>query len=574
MALPDLSALDLGAPTGPIVTFTDEHQAHVARRTRAGCKRRADDGGGEVCVIGHEPLQHGAEVYQLPGFEGRPGAFVNIHDIYAWWRTQRAQGRPMTNPVIPIQRIDEAEWILVRDWILREAPPPQPEAGLFSDGVIERQRWGGVAWDRVPGVDAGLLSYNGSGAPNSPGSMPSHALRAATRLNRTALFSRVGKDVKFTWKKQLYVPPPESDREPVCDCDDFLIEISAEPGTRLHAILEYWLRTVTWQQYWETLTRCVERAAGIPPGRLGDFVRRKLNADLSPSLEEYALGIIGGSMSYYHTDGRRWTSLRTPSPEETEHMRLVFTIELPMWLMRNLVETTDINQWESERLRPQWMTGGPFAWLLSPDNIERTYERAFGLDPFADGGDPVEENLAVANSAYFGVLKWGVLVAQSVIAYGHARIDRSALYFISGQDPNAGGQPAVYNGGQPAAYNGMVNIHWGGRNYFDQNQARHILGLWRRDPPVVPDWYDPGAPADAALGARKILWGNEAVPGLSPRTDGNAFCRAGQRGLPQVVIGVRDNGVTPESFVSAPRGSRLVQHTATTRVPLWYCEYV
>jgi len=561
MALPDLSALDLGAPTGPIVTFTDEHEAHVARRTRAGCKRRADDGGGEVCAIGHEPLRHGAEVYQFPGLEGRPGAFVNIHDIYAWWRTQRAQGRPMTNPVIPSQQIDEAEWILVRDWILREAPPSQPEAEPFSDGIIERQRYAGVAWDRVPGLDAGLISCNG---PMQGCSMLVHTMLAVMR-DRSAVFSRVGKNVAFTWRKQLYVPPPESDREPVHCCDDFLVEISAEPGTRLHAMLEYWLRRVTWSEYRQVLTRCVERAAGIPPEKLGDFVRRKLNADADPSPEQHALGMIAGYMFYYHTDGRPWDGVRPPSRDDTEHMRLVFRIELPMWLMRNLVETTDINQWEEERFRPQWMTGGPYAWLRSPDNIERTYERAFGL---ADGGDAAEEDLAVANSAYFGVLKWGVLVAQSVIAYAYAHISRSPLYFISSLYPRGGGSRA--------AYNGMVNIQWGGRDDFDTNQAKLILGLLRRAPPVVPDWYDPGAPADAALSARRVLWGNEPVPGLSPRTDSNAFCRAGQRGLPQVVIGMRDSGVTPESesFVSAPRGSQLVEHTATTRVPLWYCEYV
>jgi len=562
MPLPNLSALDLGAPTGPIVTFTDEHQAHVARRTRAGCKRRADEGGGEVCMIGHEPLQHGTEVYQLPDFYGRPGAFVNIRDIYEWWRTQRSQGRPMTNPLIPVQRIEEAEWIVVRDSILGQAPQ-QPAADPFPDGIIERQPWGGVAWDRVPGVDAGLLSYNGSRAPDSLGTMPRHAQYAA-ELNRTALFSRVGKDVKFTWRQQLFVPPPERGGEPVHCCDDLLIDVSAEPGTRLHAMLEYWLHTVTWRAYREVLTHCIERAVGIPPGRLGDFVRRKLNAGADPSIEQLALGMIDGYMSYYHADGSRWDSLHPPSPDETEHMKLVFRIELPMWLMRNLVETNRIDHWESERLRPQWMTGGPFAWLLSPDNIERTYERAFGLDPFADGGDPVEENISVANSAYFGVLKWAVLVAQSVIAYGHAHIDRSALYFMSSQNPLAGGFQA--------AYNGMVNMNWGGRNFFDENQARHILGLWRRDPPVVPDWYDPGAPEDAALNARKVLWGKEPVPGLSPPTDSNAFCRAGQRGLPQVVIGMRDNGVMPESFAGGPPGSQLVEHTATTRVPLWYCE--
>ena len=166
------------------------------------------------------------------------------------------------------------------------------------------------------------------------------------------------------------------------------------------------------------------------------------------------------------------------------------------------------------------------------------------------------------------MLKWAVLVAQSVIAYGYAQIDRSTLYFMSSQHPRAGGVQA--------AYNGMVNINWGGRNFFDENQAKHILGLWRRDPPVVPDWYDPGAPEDAALNARRVLWGNEPVPGLSPptTTDLNAFCRAGHRGLPQVVIGMRDSDVTPESFMSGAPGSRLVEHTATTRVPLWYCESV
>ena len=554
MALPDLSALDLGEPTGPIVRFTDEYQRDVSRRTRAGCARRAAEGDGEVCMIAHEPLLHGQEVYQLPEFEGRPGAFVGIREIYAWWASQRRQGYPMTNPTIPRQQVDDAEWAVVRDWVLAQQPPASQQV-LFPDGIIEKQPYDGAEWERLlPGIDPGLLSHGGGGIASGPGSMLMHGLAAAV-VNKRALFSRIGRDVEFTWRQQRWEQPAAYAPTGLVN-NDFLIRISAEPNTVLHTQLTHWgsAQGAVFRNWIERgrLLPVLERALGLPPGRLSSPPIAPGRTDESHPEQLQALKSPNARCRYYHPDGTPyWGWVR---PNDPASMKVVLEIEIPMWLMRNvIVGRMDPPEWPD---RASWSHE-----LLSPDHLEGYYEERFGTGAF------FPRRMDVAETHYFQTLKWGVLIAQAMIAHAHAAQSMNPLYFLTSETDGARMHPAVLQG--------RFNMFWGGANGVDQYHAEMALGLRRGIPPVVPDWYDPQARPGPGH-ATRVLWGQRHAPGASPdEGDLDAFCRAGDYGLPQVALWTRrDDLVMPESTVLGAPESRLVEHKLTTRIPLWYVEYV
>lgn len=561
MALPDLSALDLGAATGPIVRFVDEHQRDVSRRTRAGCARREAEGGDELCMIAHEPLVHGQEVYQLPEFEGRPGAFVGIREIYAWWRSQRQQGYPMTNPTIPRQRVDDAEWALVRDWVLAQQPPASQQV-LFPDGVIEQQPYDGAQWEQLlPGIDPGLLSHRGGGIANGPGSMLMHGLAAAV-VNKRALFSRIGKDVEFTWRQQRWDRSHANAPTGLAN-NDFLVRIGAEPNTVLHRRLTHWTSEqsegAVFRQWVprERLLPVLERALGIPSGELTRFLDRW--SPWSGSDNEYlareALKVPQARCLYYYPDGRfhrMWGR-----PDDPASMRLVIEVEIPMWLMHNIVVgRMDQPQWPDEAL-DNWHSD-----MRSPADIEGYFEEEFGI--WADRGGGFGRHSAVAATPYFQTLKWGVLIAQAMIAHAHGAQSMNPLYFLTSENNGAHVHPAVLQG--------RINPFWGGGYLNDQRSAELALGLWRRTPPVVPDWYDPHVRPGPGHAAR-VLWGQREMPGASPG-EPDAFCVAGDSGLPQVALWTRSDGlVMPQSFVQGAPDGNLVEHKLTTHIPLWCVEY-
>ena len=110
MALPNLGALDLGPPTGPIVEWKKPY-----KRTRAQTCEQQRREGPQVCPISQEDLVEGEDVYSFPGSEGKTA--YEIPKIYEYFVHRALEGEDMINPLNSDQEVPLEDWRAIKKWM-------------------------------------------------------------------------------------------------------------------------------------------------------------------------------------------------------------------------------------------------------------------------------------------------------------------------------------------------------------------------------------------------------------------------------------------------------------------------
>ena len=150
MALPNLGALDLGPPTGPIVEWKRQ-----CKKTRAQTCEQEQKEGPQICPISQEPLVDGEDYYSFPGSEGKTA--YEIPKIYEYFVHRTLKGEDMVNPLNSDQEVPPEDWRAIKKWMhenarekvvpgmeydgddrLADAPPSRPVVNMWRGSVHRR----------------------------------------------------------------------------------------------------------------------------------------------------------------------------------------------------------------------------------------------------------------------------------------------------------------------------------------------------------------------------------------------------------------------------------------------------
>jgi hypothetical protein len=115
MALPNLAALNLGPPTGPIVVWE-----RAFRKTRAQTIKNEKCEGKAQCPISQEELIANEEYYSFPGYEGKTA--YEIPKLYAYFVHEASHNRPMKNPFDDKQEVPPEDWRAIKKWMQDHHP--------------------------------------------------------------------------------------------------------------------------------------------------------------------------------------------------------------------------------------------------------------------------------------------------------------------------------------------------------------------------------------------------------------------------------------------------------------------
>ena len=215
MALPNLGALSLGPPTGPL--FQWEQPRKRTRRQTAEARRCE---GPQLCPISQEDLVEGQDVYSFPGSDGKTA--YEIPKLYEYFVHQIRLRQPLKNPTNSDEELPPEDWEAIQQWMARhhhfeadddadedmDADPGSPwsPASPHSPGGLSRSE----AMLRLRG-DRGLhierLLQAGGG---NSGFLPSLVANAGRRLGMPAhpggqvyYFDPTnGVPVEFVWNEQ------------------------------------------------------------------------------------------------------------------------------------------------------------------------------------------------------------------------------------------------------------------------------------------------------------------------------------------------------------------------------------
>ena len=271
--LPDLSALDLGPPTGPVVAYElpqrtqwDLIRNEAARQTRQ--RTRISNAGRDQCSVTLEELEDGEQVYEFPD----SGVKVSLRGIYEYWVRRRARTPPLppNNPCNPPEVVPLTEVVAVAralgfpnlgpGSIADPAPPPPPpraprtapqnapndhERGSYlrSGGVVERMH----GEDLIEAIQSRFASASGGAGgalmaealPNMLRDAEGEALirrhmAEAARDGERAEFGNIGDAVRYRWivqETRSVVVPVGTPYQP--ELHQMTIDIRAPPGSLL-----------------------------------------------------------------------------------------------------------------------------------------------------------------------------------------------------------------------------------------------------------------------------------------------------------------------------------------------------
>lgn len=112
MALPNLGALGLGPPTGPIFRW---EQPRKRTRWQTAETRRCE--GPQLCPISQEDLVDGQDVYSFPGSDGKTA--YEIPKLYEYFLHQIRLGRPLKDPTNSNKEAPPEDWAAIQEWMER-----------------------------------------------------------------------------------------------------------------------------------------------------------------------------------------------------------------------------------------------------------------------------------------------------------------------------------------------------------------------------------------------------------------------------------------------------------------------
>ena len=132
--LPNLGALDLGPPTGPIVTWDVKRQ-----KTRLQTVQLERREGKSVCPISQEELIPGQEYYSFPGYEGTRA--YEIQQIYEYARRRMNAHQPVSDPCDSDTLMPDDDWEAIAAWMNLHHP---------AEPVVDRnwRGWDGLTADQ------------------------------------------------------------------------------------------------------------------------------------------------------------------------------------------------------------------------------------------------------------------------------------------------------------------------------------------------------------------------------------------------------------------------------------------
>jgi hypothetical protein len=116
MALPNLGALSLGPPTGPLFQWE-----RPRKRTRRQTAEQQEQEGPQCCPISQEPLADGEWYYTFPGDEAKTA--YEIPQIYEYLARKARNGLPLTNPTNSAEVIPPEDWQAIRERVEGSAAP-------------------------------------------------------------------------------------------------------------------------------------------------------------------------------------------------------------------------------------------------------------------------------------------------------------------------------------------------------------------------------------------------------------------------------------------------------------------
>jgi len=410
--LPDLSALDLGPPTGPVVTYElpqrgqwDLIRNEAARQTRQ--RTRIRNAGRDQCSITLQELEHGEEVYEFP----ESGVKVSLRGIYEYWVRRRAQTPPLppNNPCNPPEVVPLTEVLAVARALgfpdfgpgsiadpaaAARAPPPaamdypvhnyQRGSHLLTGGVVERMHGD----DLIAAIQSGFVprlptTPGAEGAARMANALPSmlrgpegedlirqHMAEAALRGER-AEFSNIGGAVRYRWTGEW---TDAAGDERATQMHDLIIDIRAPQGS-LFAEQLYRLflddggdqnndRTrpigrLTSQLVASLIARALSQALGREATWLERTLPRMFERrPYFPNLTENAGNAIDYWFVFPFMPGRR------ADPADRQTSRLM--IRLPIWLIALEDFRTSLNEftipyfpgerWPREAEHSRWAT--------------------------------------------------------------------------------------------------------------------------------------------------------------------------------------------------------------------------
>jgi hypothetical protein len=401
--LPDLSALDLGPPTGPVVTYElpqraqwDLIRSEAARQTRQ--RTRIRDAGRDQCSVTLEELEHGEEVYEFPESRVR----VSLRGIYEYWVRRRAQTPPLppNNPCNPPEVVPWTEVVAVARALgfpdlgpgsIANPAPPMNAVGnheqgsyLRTGGVVERMH----GEDLIAAIQSGFVprlptTPGAEGAARMANALPrmlrgpegaelirQHMAEAALRGER-AEFSNIGGAVRYRWTGEW---TDAAGDERATQMHDLIIDIRAPQGSlfaeQLHRLFlddggdqnndrTRPIGALTSQLVANLIARALSQALGHEATWLARTLPRMFERRHHvPNLTENAGNAIDYWFVFPFMPGRR------ADPADRQTSRLM--IRLPIWLIALEDFRTSLNEftipyfpgerWPREAEHSRWAT--------------------------------------------------------------------------------------------------------------------------------------------------------------------------------------------------------------------------